>query len=234
MGYKGRLNVGELIAVYVPIIILTPFYCYYKAVSQHQTKPYPYTTITNTACFYSQNIAFRYFMLIASSILALTFFMMFKWVSKVAADSGFPRPISQVLYYFSMFSILLYGITIGTIDGKGTGSLHSPCAVGFFVILIWSIIEMTLYMTEMRDYDSRTISKTSLRCKQLLAAYLVILWVYCIVMIIAVSTDEEIEGKSDKYVDIVEWNTVTVGLLWVLTFYWEWKQMNLVLVDPSG
>ena len=140
MSYKGKLNVGELVAVYVPIIVLTPFYCYYKAVSQHQTKPYPYTTITNTACFYPQNIAFRYFMLIASSILGLTFYMMFKWVSKVAADSGFPKPISKVLFFFSMFSILLYGITIGTIDGKGTGSLHGPCAVGFFVILIWSIV----------------------------------------------------------------------------------------------
>ena len=140
MSSKGKLNVAELIVVYLPIVIITPFYCYYKAVSQHQVKPYPYTTITNTACYYSQNIVFRYFMLINSSILALIFFMLFKWTSKVAADAGFTKPVSQVLYYTSLFSILLYGITIGTIDGKGTGSLHSPCAVGFFVILIWSII----------------------------------------------------------------------------------------------
>ena len=222
-------------AVYVPIIIVTPFYCYYKAVSQHQTKPFPYTTITNTACFYPQNIAFRYFMLLASSILALTFYMLFNWVSKVAQDAGFTKPISKVLYYASLGSIVLYGITIGTIDGKGTGSLHSPCAVGFFVILIWSIVETTLYLTQLRDFDWKTISKTSLRCKQVLAGYLVALWIYCIVMIIAVSLYEVgWESKSDMYVNIVEWNTVTVGLLWVLTFYWEWKQMNLVLVDPSG
>ena len=86
-------------------------------------------------------------MLIASSILALTFFMMFNWVSKVAADAGFPKKVSNLLYNMSLFSIVLYGITIGTIDGKGTGSLHSPCAVGFFVILIWSIVEMTLFLT---------------------------------------------------------------------------------------
>ena len=235
MSYKGRLNVAELVAVYVPIIIITPFYSYYKAVSQHQTKPYPYTTITNTACYYSQNIVFRYFMLIASSILALTFFMMFNWAAKVAKDAGFPKKVSNVLYNMSLFSIVLYGITIGTIDGKGTGSLHSPCAVGFFVILIWSIVEMTLFLTELRDYDWRTIKKTSLRCKQILTIYLVALWIYCIVMIILVSAEvEDWESKSDKFVDIVEWNTVTVGLLWVLTFYWEWKNMNLVLVDPSG
>lgn len=56
-------------------------------------------------------------------------------------------------------------------------------------------------------------------------------------MIIVVSSGsgaEEWEGKSDRYVNIVEWNTVTVGLLWVLTFYWEWGQMNLVLIDPNG
>lgn len=53
-------------------------------------------------------------------------------------------------------------------------------------------------------------------------------------MIISVSSDEEIEGKSDKYVVIVEWNTVTVGLMWVLSFCWEWKDMNLVLIGPKG
>ena len=94
---------------------------------------------------------------------------------------------------------------------------------------------MTLYLTQLRDYDWRTISKTSLRAKQILAVYLIVLWVYCIGMIIIVSlVDEGWAGKTDKYVNIVEWNTVTIGLLWVLTFYWEWKQMNLVLVDPSG
>lgn len=91
----------------------------------------------------------------------------------------------------SMFSILLYGVTIGTIDEKGTGPLHSPCAVGFFVILIWSIVDMTLYLTEMRDFDVRVISRASLRAKQFLAVYLVALWVYCLIMIISVSDAEE-------------------------------------------
>lgn len=234
MNNKAKLNVAELIVVYVPLIILTPFYCYYKAVSQHQEKPFPAATITMTACHYPQDIAFRYFMLIASSLLALIFFMIFKWVANVARDAKFPRKISKVLYGFSMFSILLYGITIGTIDERGTGPLHSPCAVGFFVILIWSIVEVTFFLAELRSYDTRTILKISLRVKQVLAAYLLLLWAYCLVMIILVSADEEIESKSDKYVVIVEWNTVTVGLLWVLSFYWEWKDMNLVLLFPSG
>lgn len=32
----GKLNAGVLIAVYVPFIILTPFYCYYMAVKHKQ------------------------------------------------------------------------------------------------------------------------------------------------------------------------------------------------------
>ena len=84
MSYKGKLNVGELVAVYVPIITLTPFYCYHMAVTQHQEKPFPAATITQTACHYPQDIAFRYFMLLASSILGLTFYMMFNWTAQVA------------------------------------------------------------------------------------------------------------------------------------------------------
>ena len=235
MSGKGKLNVGEIILVYIPLIILTPFYSYYKAVSQHQEKPFPAATITQTACHYPQDIVFRYFMLIASSLLALIFFMMFRWAQSVANDVGFPKQVNNTLYYFSLFSIVLYGITIGTIDEKGTGPLHSPCAVGFFLILIWSIINMTLYLTQLRDWKHTTISRTSLRCKQFLAIYLIVLWVYCIGMIIIVSlADSSWESKTDKYVNIVEWNTVTVGLLWVLTWVWEWKQMNLVLVFPNS
>lgn len=160
--------------------------------------------------------------------------MIFKWIVSVAKDAGFNKPISNFLFKASLFSILLYGITIGTIDEKGTGPLHSPCAVGFFLILIWAIIDVTLYLTRLREFDTRTISRTSLLAKQILAGYLVLLWVYCLIKIILVSKDEELDGKSDRYVNIVEWNTVTVGLLWVLSFYWEWKHMNLVLVSPNG
>lgn len=170
-------------------------------------------------------------MLTSSSILGLTFFMMFKWASIVARDALFPKNISSLLYYSSLFSILLFGVTIGTIDGKGTGPLHTPCAVSFFLILLWSIIETTLFLTELHAFKTSTIDRTSLQCKQVLAGYLVGLWVYCLVMIALVSADE-LEAKSDRYVNIVEWNTVTVGLLWVLSFAWEWKHMNLVLISP--
>jgi len=97
----GKLNVGYLIAAYVPFIILTPFYCYYMAVKHQQEKPYPAATITATACHYPQDIYFRYYMLIASSLLALIFFLIFRWISNVAKDSGFSKRLPSYLYYLT-------------------------------------------------------------------------------------------------------------------------------------
>ena len=232
----GKINAGKLIGAYLPFIILTPFYCYYMAVKHKQEKPYPAATITSTACHYPQDIAFRYYMLIASSMLALIFFLIFKWVKRVAADAGYPKRVSNRLYYLSEFSILLYGITIGTIDEKGTGKLHGPCAVIFFVVLIISIVNITIYLTELRDYDTTTIGLKSLRIKQILSIYLMAVWVYCLYYLILYSSEEEvesIEGKGDKYVVIAEWNTVTIGLLWVLTWYLEWDNYYLCLIPPT-
>jgi hypothetical protein len=227
----GKVNAGVLVAAYVPLIILTPFYCYHMAVKQGQEKPYPAATITSTACHYPQDIAFRYFMLIASSLLALIFFLIFRWTAAAVKRANYPRVLPSSLYYTTQFSILLYGITIGTIDSRGTGPLHSPCAVAFFLILIIAIIRVTLFLTELRAYDTSVIAEWSLRVKQVLALYLLLLWIYCIIMLISVSS-EELEGKGDKYVVIVEWNTVTMGLLWVLSFYPEWKHLALTLTAP--
>ncbi len=32
---------------------------------------------------------------------------------------------------------------------------------------------------------------------------------------------------------IVEWNTVTIGLLWVLTWYFEWENYYLCLIPTK-
>lgn len=178
---KDKLNVGALIAVYIPIIIVTPFYCMYMAVKQKQEKPYPAATITQTACHYPQDIAFRYFMLIASSLLALIFYMIFRWMNALAHSVKYDRTLSKGLFLTIMTSVPLYGITIGTIDGKGTGPLHGPCAVIFFLILIYCIIEVTLYLTALRAFKTSALNLTSLRAKQALAVYLVSVWIYCLI-----------------------------------------------------
>jgi hypothetical protein len=98
---QGKINAGKLIAAYVPFLILTPFYCYYMALKHGEEQRYPAATITQTACYYPQNIAFRFFMLLGSSMLALIFFLIFKWVHKVAIESEFPKTISPFLYYLA-------------------------------------------------------------------------------------------------------------------------------------
>jgi hypothetical protein len=61
--------------------------------------------------------------------------------------------------------------------------------------------------------------------------YLIVTWVYCIAGLILTSSEEEleVEGKGDKYVVIVEWNTVAVGLVWVLSWVIEWRHYGLAL-----
>ena len=49
-------------------------------------------------------------------MLALIFYMIFRWVQAEAIVAKYDKPISKLLYYAIMFSIPLYGITIGTID----------------------------------------------------------------------------------------------------------------------
>ena len=69
-----------MLYVYVPILFCTPLYTYHMAVKNHEQKPWPWSTVTQTACHYPQDIVFRYFMLIASSMIALTFYVVFRWI----------------------------------------------------------------------------------------------------------------------------------------------------------
>lgn len=174
-------------------------------------------------------------MLIASSLMALIYYLIFRWINAKAISIKYDKAMSKWLFKTVLVSIPLYGVTIGTIDSGGTGPLHSPCAVSFFLILILCIIEVTIYLTGLRAFKTSAMNLTSLRAKQSLAIYLVSVWVYCLIEIIIVSLKEEDwESKTDPFVNIVEWNTVTIGLLWVLSFYWEWGSINLKLRGPKG
>jgi hypothetical protein len=76
----GALRIDPLILIYIPALIITPIYSYYMAVHHHQEKPYPFATVTMTACHYPQDIEFRLAMIICSSILSLTFYIVFRWL----------------------------------------------------------------------------------------------------------------------------------------------------------
>lgn len=124
--------------------------------------------------------------------------------------------------------MICYSITIGTIDEKGIGKLHGPCAVIFFVIWVIIIIRVTTFISSVRQWDSSIVTRKSMLLKKLLAFYVCGVWVYCIYGLIT-TPDEYEQKKSDIYVVIVEWNSVLVNLLWVLSFVFEWKQLNFCL-----
>lgn len=65
-----------------------------------------------------------------------------------------------------------------------------------------------------------------------LAIYLLALWIYClfglIFEVIPTATDDDI------YIVIVEWNSVYVGLIWVLSFAFDWKHYYICLSRSNG
>lgn len=88
---------------------------------------------------------------------------------------------------------------------------------------------MTVFMTKLRSWDTSVIGLCSLRIKQLLSAYIGALWAWCLYHI----SQEPSMNKQDIYVVIVEWNSVMINLLWVLSMVMEWKDFNLVLMNKK-
>lgn len=76
--------------------------------------------------------------------------------------------------------MLCYSITIGTIDEKGIGHLHGPCAVTFFIIWVVVVIRITTYISKVRRWDTTVVSQKSMFLKKLLAFYVLGIWIYCI------------------------------------------------------
>ena len=76
--------------------------------------------------------------------------------------------------------MLSYGITIGTIDGKGTGKLHGINAVIFFIVWLVTVVNVTVYMNKLRSWDCSVMSRCSLIMKNILAIYISGIWGWCI------------------------------------------------------
>ena len=129
------------------------------------------------------------------------------------------------LFYIAESSMLSYGITIGTIDGKGTGKLHGINAVIFFIVWLVTVVNVTVYMNKLRSWDCSVMSRCSLIMKNILAIYISGIWGWCIWGMI----NGKDGNKSDIYVVILEWNSVMVNLVWVLTMVMEWKKFTICL-----
>lgn len=76
----GGIHITYLMYIFLPILLLAPMYTYHMAVKSGEQRPYPHSTITNTACYYPQDITFRGTNLPAGSFICLIYYAVFKWV----------------------------------------------------------------------------------------------------------------------------------------------------------
>ena len=88
------------------------------------------------------------------------------------------------MYWPTILSVLGYMAAIGTIDIGGTGDIHTKGAIYFFICLYFLVVNMTIISTHMRHWDARFMSKCSILQKIVVATYLSIIWVYCLVGLI--------------------------------------------------
>lgn len=154
-----------IIYFYAPIGILSPLYTYYMAVIvEKSAKPFPHSTITETANPYPQNILFRFLCGIGIFIFALIFHTIYRYMNAEAKKSGFPQ-MNNGYYYFMLVGLLGFCIATQSIDGKSNGPLHTPSAVIFFLILEIYIVYTTLYIRRLHQWDSSIISARSLLLK---------------------------------------------------------------------
>lgn len=74
--------------------------------------------------------------------------------------------------------MLCYTIVIGTIDIEGIGKWHTPCAIIFFIIWVLGMINLTVFITKLRNWDTSIMPLKSLRLKQIIAVYVSLIWIY--------------------------------------------------------
>jgi len=134
--------------MFIPILLLTPCYTYYLAVKTKEQRPYPHSTITNTACYYPQDIAFRGVMLPASSFIGLVYFGLYRWMTAEKKRTNYPGSIYGWMHPLAQASILGFLAAIGTIDGAGYPDLHSYGAVFFFIVLFLITAVVTLVLRD--------------------------------------------------------------------------------------
>lgn len=134
------------------------------------------------------------------------------------------------MYWPGQLSIVGYLMAIGTIDNGGTGDLHTAGAVFFFIVLFLIVVLLSLATHKMRQWDTSFMNRTSYLIKMILAGYLLGVWIYCVIGLIF----EAFSNDDDMYIVIVEWNSVYVSLIWVLSFVVDFRNVYLGLDGYRG
>ena len=107
----GKLPIDWVVVLYIPIIILTPFYTYYMCVIKNKECRAGHSTITQTANHYPQNTYFRFVMGIGATILVLAFNTIFRWIDVQAQNVGYPT-MNKAMYYSVMVALVFYCIAV--------------------------------------------------------------------------------------------------------------------------
>lgn len=133
------------------------------------------------------------------------------------------------MFWPTILSVLGYLAAIGTIDIGGTGNIHTIGAVYFFICLYFLVVNLTIIAKNIRRWDTRFMSRWSLIQKIIVAGYLSGVWIYCIIGLIKEAIIPPKHNGDDIYIVIVEWNLVYAGLIWILCFLGDFKDMHLVM-----
>lgn len=122
-------------------------------------------------------------------------------------------------------------IAMGTIDGAWYPDLHTISAVFFFLMLFIIVMTKTIVIYDMYQWDTSFMVKRSLIIKVILGVYVAIVWVYTgVSLALHPETDNDDENV---YIVILEWNSVYICLLWVLSFVVDWKDLYVSLSEDN-
>lgn len=144
----GGMHINYLLYFFIPLLIFACVLTYHEAVKKKEEPPFPHATITNTACHYPQDIAFRYLMLPAGGFINLVYFSIFRWLEHVKKDTEYPGSIYSWMLPIGQVSTLGFLAAIGTIDGNGYPIIHDIGAIFFFIMLFLLAVTITLVVRD--------------------------------------------------------------------------------------
>ena len=117
----------------------------------------------------------------AGYFLFLVYYTLFRWLDIWSKKIGYPGSTYSYMYWPTILSVIGYELVMGTIDGGGTGNVHTIGAVYFFIMLYLMVMNVTIVCSKMREWDSSFMSYSSLLQKKIVNGYLTIVWIYCLI-----------------------------------------------------
>ena len=163
-------------------------------------------------------------MLPAGSFIVLIYYIAFQWLKMEKKRTQFPYSVEEWLQKWAIASVVGFYCAIGTIDGAGYPDLHSIGAVFFFITLFVTAGAITIVSREMDNWNPTTLTRGSLLTKMVIVGFISGTAGYCAIGAILEGSDS---NDDDIYMVIIEWVLCLGGLVWLLTFTLDWKNIFL-------